>query len=243
MPAAAGARLSYHFKMEPEFDREAALYRAKIERSISFAGASHDFFTWVKAQAIVSLIQRRLGDPAKARILDVGCGVGSTDAYLTPSVGEVHGVDVSPKSIELAAQANPQARYLTYDGTRLPYEDGHFDLVFAICVMHHVPPKDWRAFVAEMRRVTQPGGIVAVFEHNPWNPLTRIVVNRCEFDKDAVLLTLGKVAELFSNESILPIEKKYILFTPFQAPLIRRLDGMMGWLPLGAQYYLAGKKE
>ena len=39
-----------------------------------------------------------------------------------------------------------------------------------------------------MRRVVRPGGLLCIIEHNPFNPLTRLAVVRCEFDRDAVLL-------------------------------------------------------
>lgn len=49
-----------------------------------------------------------------------------------------------------------QARFLTLDGTKLPFEDSEFDLVATNKVMHHVPR--WREAVAEMIRVLKPGG-------------------------------------------------------------------------------------
>ena len=58
----------------------------------------------------------------------------------------------------------------------------------AICVLHHVPMSNRFKLVNEMVRVARPQGIVAIFEHNPLNPLTRHAVNSCELDKDAILL-------------------------------------------------------
>ena len=83
-------------------------------------------------------------------------------------------------------------RYEAYDGERLPYDDERFDVAFAICVLHHVRPAERPRFVGELRRVVRPGGLVALFEHNPLNPLTRLAVHRCAFDGDAVLLRAGE---------------------------------------------------
>ena len=61
----------------------------------------------------------------------------------------------------------------------MPVPDASVDVVFAICVVHHVPPAHWGAFAAEMARVLRPGGVAAIFEHNPLNPVTRRVVSNC----------------------------------------------------------------
>ena len=89
--------------------------------------------------------------------------------------------------------------YDVYDGATLPYSDGCFDLAFAICVVHHVPPRLWNVFASEMRRVLKPAGLALVFEHNPRNPLTMRVVNSCPFDADAVLLRNETAEALLST--------------------------------------------
>ena len=62
----------------------------------------------------------------------------------------------------------------------------------ARCIMSR---RQLAGFVADMVRVTRPGGLVCVIEHNPLNPLTRLAVNRCPFDADAVLLRSGQLAK------------------------------------------------
>jgi hypothetical protein len=47
-----------------------------------------------------------------------------------------------------------------------------------------------------MARVTRPGGLICIIEHNALNLLTRLAVNRCPFDADAVLLRSGQSQEL-----------------------------------------------
>src|SRR4030095_3021135 len=125
--------------------------------------------------------------------------------------------------------------------TLLFYENT-FDLTFAINVMHHVPPEMWENFTKEMYRVLKPGGITAVFEHNPFNPLTRRVVSRCEFDRDAVLLKRGKIKSLFSSAGFKPGEDAYIIFFPFKLGIFRGIESLLKWLPLGAQQYVTGRK-
>ena len=133
--------------------------------------------------------------------------------------------------------------YSVYDGHTLPYPDDSFDVTFAICVMHHVPPDNWAGFLGEMKRVTAPGGLCIIFEHNPLNPLTRAVVSRCEFDKDAVLLWPKALKEAFRRNSLAIAERSYLLFFPFASSFAARIEKMIRWLPLGAQYYMGAVKS
>jgi len=105
-------------------------------------------------------------------------------------------------------------------------------------VFHHVVPGERVRLAAEMARVTRDGGIVTILEHNPLNPATRLVVSRCEFDEDAILLGRRESERLLSGAALVPAEKAYILFFPFRNDFERRL----GRLPFGAQYYVASSR-
>ena len=223
--------------MTAEFDRFEQTYEAELDDAIAFAGQEHGFYVDAKARRLVGLARRRVA-ATHPRALDVGCGVGLTDARLVPHVGELHGVDVSAGMVERARAANPQARYEVYDGARLPYGDGEFDLAFAICVLHHVDPAGRRPLLAEMARVTKPDGLVAVFEHNPLNPLTRRVVRSCAFDEGVTLIGRGELERLFRAASLIVAESEYLLFFPWRADAVER---RLTWLPLGAQYVVAGR--
>jgi SAM-dependent methyltransferase len=224
------------------FDAYGDTYRDAVQSSISFAGASLDHFTEMKAKHLLDLCRRHLGDPARQRALDVGCGVGVTDRLLVEHIGDLHGVDVSSAEVARAAQDVPAATYQHYDGARLPHPDGSFDLSFCINVIHHVPVPQWPSFVAELARVVRPGGLVAVFEHNRFNPLTRRAVAACEFDVDATLVPRRRLRRLAQDAGLTPIESPYIVFLPFGGPAAFRIDRALRGLPAGAQYYLAARR-
>ncbi len=226
--------------MSQKFDAYKTTYRDEVQRSIAFAGTDLDAFTRGKTEALLRLVRERLGDPAAVRALDVGCGSGETDLHLAPELGELYGVDVSPEIVETARSRNPGVGYSVYDGERLPYDDDAFDLAFAICVVHHVPPPRWQPFVLELARVVRPGGLVTVIEHNPFNPLTRLAVARCAFDDDAVLLRASTARRLLAGAGVEPLPTRYILFDPFQQPRLRPVEHGLRRLPLGAQYIAAG---
>lgn len=228
----------------PDFDDYVSSYSDAVDDSINFAGAEHELYTRIKARALTGLAERLLGGPDRLAALDVGCGPGETDRQLEGAFGQLAGVDVAEGMVELAAQRNPWAEYASYDeGEPLPFEDDRFDLTFTICVLHHVPPPQWDGFAAEMARVTRPGGIVAVFEHNPWNPLTRKVVRDCEFDEGVELLSRPRTARLLSAQGLEPVESPFIIFFPRDNERLRRVERRLSRLPLGAQYYVAARRR
>ena len=98
------------------------------------------------------------------------------------------------------------------------------------------------SLVEEIRRVTRPGGLVAIFEHNPWNPLTRKAVRDCPFDEDAVLLSRPEAKRLVRGAALDRVESPFIIFFPRQGELRDRIERRLAWLPLGAQYYVAGRR-
>ena len=101
-------------------------------------------------------------------LLDVGCGPASITADLAERVapGRVVGLDAAAGALE-AARATLRERGLSEqvevtsgDVMALPFEDGSFDIVHAHQVLQHLT--DPVGALAEMRRLTRPGGIVAV---------------------------------------------------------------------------------
>jgi SAM-dependent methyltransferase len=129
-----------------------------------------------------------------------------------------------------------------YDGSRLPYADETFDVLFTIGVMHHVAVDQRNTFVSEARRVLRPGGGFVIFEHNKLNPLVQWIVARCPFDRNAVLLTSWRAQKLVRNAGFREIDCRHILFFPFEAALLRKVEDYLGWLPMGAQYCVTATK-
>lgn len=97
-----------------------------------------------------------------ARLLDVGCGVGQVVATLAREGFEAWGVDVAEANIARSRQLTDRCRW--YDGNRLPFPDGHFASVGALNVLEHVQEPE--AFLAEVVRVTAPGGRIVLSSPN-----------------------------------------------------------------------------
>ena len=224
-----------------DFNQFAGSYGSEVDRVTAFSGKSQEYYAKFKAELILEMASTRFGELASVEALDVGCGVGITDAHLEQHLGRMCGVDPSSASIAEAQTRNPAAEYHHYPGGALPFDVDRFGVTFAICVFHHVDGWDAQAsLLAEMTRVTRPGGLVLVFEHNPWNPLTRLVVSRCKLDQDAKLITPSQMRVLARRSGLDAVQTKHILLTPWRGQCWRTLDRWAGGLPFGAQYYLAG---
>ncbi len=221
------------------FDSYDRSYGAVVQSSVDFSGLPHSFFTAAKAAVVGEVVAAHFG-ARKPDALDVGCGVGTLHPYVRPHFARLSGADPPAASLARARADNPDNDYRQCDGATLPHDDASFDFALAVCVMHHVPPAGWTAFMREMRRVSRPGGLVCIIEHNPFNPLTRYAVAHCEVDRDAVLLRAGRVRRLMTDAGLHAIATRQFLFLPTAAPLARRIERRLGWLPLGAQYIACG---
>lgn len=121
---------------------------------------------WASGQMIRAEIKRATGySPGAADVVvEIGCGVGRLTRAVAPEVGRVIALDISEKMLALARQANlPNADFRAADGFALAgIPDASVDLALAYCVFQHLPSLTaLRSYLAEMRRVTKPGGLIA----------------------------------------------------------------------------------
>jgi len=138
-----------------------------------------------------SAIQRRFearrllamgGKMNGGRALEIGCGRGIGTEIVLDVFGadRVDAFDLDPHMVELARERlrdrGAQVRLWAGDASVIDAPDETYDAVFDFGIVHHIP--DWRAALAEVRRVLEPGGrfyaeeVLARFIHNPvWRRL------------------------------------------------------------------------
>lgn len=222
--------------MKSEFDQYRDNYSELLQKSFILPGVKPDFFTKIKVDHIISATMRMIGPPSGLSILDVGCGAGLTEVFLTGQYQKITAIDISSELLESAKQRVVNVDFQLYDGTEMPFPDASFDLSFSICVLHHIDHEQKLIMLNEMRRVVRPGGCVAIYEHNPLNPLTRRTVANCEFDRNAVLIGNRQMRTLLRYCGLAPVYWSYIIFFPFQWKFFRRIEQWLAFLPLGAQF-------
>lgn len=149
------------------------MVRARNESSALNAAWS-DFVERVRTEpvpyhltAILSCLQEvGFGRPKDViTILDHGCGGALSTFYLAAhGYTRVYGVDIGGDFEDRNAVARlcfgaEEQRYFVYDGTRLPFSDSHFDLVFSEQVVEHIRPRVLERYYAEEARVMKQGAV------------------------------------------------------------------------------------
>ena len=231
---------------EAEFDKFAAEYRSLHAESIRASGESPEYFAEYKIVDIASEFARAHGSASeRAAVLDFGAGVGYSVPFFARHMPQarVTCLDVSQKSLDLGAATHGNAAdFRHFDGKRIPFADGTFDVALASCVFHHIPHAEHGALLGELRRVLKDDGMLLVFEHNPLNPLTRQAVNTCIFDEHAVLIGAAGMRGRALAAGFATADVRYRIFFPHWARRLRPTEKWLTWLPLGAQYYVLARK-
>lgn len=111
-----------------------------------------------EAGAVFELADPRPGE----RALDAGCGTGLYTRRLAERGATVTGVDADPEMLTSARLKAPTAKLVEGDVTALPFAADSFDLSLAVTVLCFV--EDPQRAVAELVRVTRPGGRVVLAE-------------------------------------------------------------------------------
>ena len=205
-----------------------------------FAGRESAFFHERKADLIRRFFRRRGIVTNGLHYLDVGCGKGELLHLLQSDFKQAAGCDVSSGMMKEIAGIETRVQE---DPLKIPYGDAEFDLITAVCVYHHVTPASRAALTKEIGRVLRPGGIFCIIEHNPLNPVTRLIVSRTPVDADAILLRAAEARALTAGAGFVPVEQDYFLYFP-QAiySYLGPLETVLSKVPLGGQYAVFNRK-
>jgi SAM-dependent methyltransferase len=222
-----------------EFDAMAREYEDMLAQGLGSIGGDGRHFTVLKAEYLL----RRAAFVRKPRkILDFGCGIGKLSSMLKQMDPQlrVDGFDPSSQSIEqIPDSLRMQGRFVS----DLDQLDADYDLATASNVLHHIAPDDRDAALTHMLDRLAPGGILLIFEHNPANPLTRRVVERCPLDRNAVLLPARETVARLSRLGLSDVTLNYIAFVPPALGFLRGIEPVFKALPLGAQYAAFGTRR
>jgi SAM-dependent methyltransferase len=221
-----------------EFDQYAPDYKALLDRSVQMSGDSAEYFCEYKARYVA----RAVGPRFCGKVLDFGCGIGLLSARLKTHlpVATIHGYDPSPESIRLVP---PDLSAQGCFSDRTADLDTDYQLAVLSNVMHHIARAQRERTIVDIAAHLAPGGRLILFEHNPWNPLTRWVVRHCPFDEGVVLLPPREVLACFARAGLAVRRRDFIVFFPKWLSPFRALEPWLSWLPAGAQYAVVGEKH
>ncbi|HEY8410265.1 MAG TPA: class I SAM-dependent methyltransferase [Pyrinomonadaceae bacterium] len=117
-----------------------------------------------------------------ARLLEIGCGMGTDLLQFARGGARCTGIDLTPRSIEITrhhfALYDARGAFMIADGEHLPFASESFDVVYSNGVLHHTP--DTAGAIREVHRVLRPGGTakVMLYHRNSLNYWFEIILRR-----------------------------------------------------------------
>jgi SAM-dependent methyltransferase len=227
--------------MPTEFDRYASDYDALLRDPLRDRFTkSGDFFHRRKWVLIQRFLDKHQFPASNSAWLDVGCGKGELLALGRASFAHAVGCDPSE---QMASAASVEVQHQPSSDV-LPFPDASFDFVTAVCVYHHVPEESRIPLTREVSRVLRVGGVFCMIEHNPFNPVTQLIVKRAPVDRDARLLTSRRAKRYLKLSELDMVDLSYFLYLPEtlfdKAP---RFETAFAALPFGGQYALFGRRR
>jgi SAM-dependent methyltransferase len=150
-------------------------------------------------------------------------------------------VDASQASVESARQryGNERARFTSKTGN---LEPDSADLVYSNGTFHHIDPVDRPAEIRMIFECLAPDGVFALWENNPWNLGTRLVMRRIPFDRDAKPLSYLEAQELLNRCGFQIVATSFHFYFPAFLRALRRFEPYLERLPLGAQYCVLARR-
>lgn len=108
------------------------------------------------------------------RVLDLAAGTGTSSQPIADAGATVVPCDFSTGMLQVGKEARPHLPFTAGDGTRLPFADDSFDAVTISFGLRNIV--DPVAGLAEMHRVTRPGGrlVVTEFSQPTWGPFRHV---------------------------------------------------------------------
>ena len=220
---------------EVNFDDYTDNYEELLNKQLSFFNSASDYFASYK----IELLRRNLSFKPQ-KILDFGCGIGLSLSHLLKAFpnADIYGSDISKKSLSIVRKNYPK---VTAIDDLNEYQD-YFDLIFLAGVIHHISPSKRSKVIQQIQSLLKPGGEVSVFEHNPYNPITRRIVSNCPFDKGVVLIHQRELKELMKGGGLRPTKSAYCLFFPELFQAFRHFEKFLERIPLGGQYFVLSNR-
>ncbi len=148
----------------PPADPDAVIRRELAYHDDIYSGSAQEHFAKPGTRALrarmVSRMRTVLALGPSSRVLSLGCGIGDTELRLAPFVGEVVGIDLSPRGID---QARADAERLGIRNARfevgsIDADLGRFDAVVAVFLLHHLPDEHLATLADHVAGALQPRG-------------------------------------------------------------------------------------
>lgn len=235
------------------FDAAAVDYAQQLEQGIAVSGESVEYFVegrvawlerYVRHRAVKhETLRSGAGTSPRPTVLDFGCGVGNASQVLRSRLNahQVIGLDCSAESLRVAGQrhTSPVFKWTVAGADLAP---ASIDIAYTSGVFHHIEPEVRQAELAKIFGWLKPGGLLALFENNPWNPGTQWVMSRIAFDRDAKCLSPVETKQRLLSAGFKCLQTRSMFYFPKPLSFLRSLETILSLAPLGAQYVVLAQR-
>ena len=213
-------------------------YDEACQQGLRLVGESADFF----ARARIEETRRLCAGIDVRTVIDFGCGSGQSTPHLLAAfpAATVVGVDESAAMIAAARRHHAEPRVEFHCGS--PRLRHSADVVYCNGVFHHIPVERRLAALEQVRGWLQIGGLFALWENNPWNPGTRLVMRSIPFDRDAAMMTSRKARALAAAAGFTVLHTSFWFFFPRLLKALRPIEAGLRRVPLGGQYCVFARR-
>ena len=223
-----------------EFDQYADDYDKALEQGIGISGEDKTYFAEGRVRILRECLDAGHSQPV---VLDFGCGTGQATPFLFAGLGasRVVGVDVSEGQLAVARRDHGSANAVFH-----PIDEfkpaGQIDVAFCNGVFHHIPRDQRAAMCGYIYRSLRAGGVFALWENNPWNPATHIVMRRIPFDRHAIMLSSTEAQRLVRAAGFEIVSVRFAFVFPRALRWLRWIEPLVARLPAGTQYQVLARK-
>lgn len=129
------------------------------------------------------------------KVVDFGCGVGSSTTLFAPS--SYLGLDCDIRRVEYARKIHPEYDFALLTGNKLPVPNESVDYIIIVSVIHHISPTDIDIYLNEFRRVLASTGKILVIEPCMFRGSCLSNLYMCWFDKGRYIRYEDEYLEMF----------------------------------------------
>ncbi|HEY6331896.1 MAG TPA: class I SAM-dependent methyltransferase, partial [Blastocatellia bacterium] len=142
------------------------------------------------------------------------------------------GVDTSQGSLDVARKTHSGEFHEVSQYS--PAQE--IDLIYCNGVFHHIPIGERGGALEYLYKSLRPGGILALWENNPLNPVTRYMMSRIPFDRFAVTLRAREAKDMAESAGFSVLRTDHLFVFPRWLGPLRSIEPYLSRAPIGAQY-------
>jgi len=211
---------------------------------VSLAGDTLDYYAKMRMESVKNYTQHL--DKKIDSIIEWGCGIGNNIVFLKRYFpdSQITGLDISEASLAIARKRFRNDPLVKFELVPNQNIDDQVDLIFINGVLHHIPAEEHsRCCLKLIQDRLKPGALLTLFENNPFNPGTQLIMKMVPFDKDAVMINPYRLLKKVCSHEFKMVKVKFYFIFPKILRFFRFMEPYFENFPIGAQYCIFAFKD